>query len=128
MIGAKGIRRYVLNTAVFDVTRENVATPETLNGVETVVYDGQRTKGYEASLDAKVTDQWRVLANFTYQDAVITDDPSDNNAFLGHHPQSVPAYMANLWSTYRFSIGSVPGFIAGAGLITGTRTTATLRT
>jgi iron complex outermembrane recepter protein len=114
--------RYVLNTAVFDVTRENVATPETLNGVETVVYDGQRTRGYEASLDAKVTDQWRVLANFTYQDAVLTSDPQDSNAFVssnafvGNHPQGVPKYMANLWTTYRFSIAGVPGFIAGAGL------------
>jgi iron complex outermembrane receptor protein len=108
--------RYVLNTAVFDVSRNNVATPETLNGVETVVYDGQRTRGYEAALDAKITDQWRLLANFTAQNAVITDDPSDNNAFIGNHPQSAPAYMANLWTTYRFSIAGMPGFIVGAGV------------
>jgi iron complex outermembrane recepter protein len=108
--------RYVLNTAVFDVTRNNVATPETLNGVETVVYDGQRTTGYEAALDAKITDQWRLLANFTAQNAVITDDPSDNNAFVGNHPQSVPRYMANLWATYKFSIAGVPGFNVGAGV------------
>jgi iron complex outermembrane recepter protein len=108
--------RYVLNTAVFDVTRNNVATPETLNGEETVVYDGQRTTGYEAALDARVTDQWRVLANFTYQNAVVTDDPSDNNAFVGNHPQGVPKYIANLWTTYKFSIASLPGFILGAGL------------
>jgi iron complex outermembrane recepter protein len=50
--------RLVLNTAAFDVSRDNVATAVTINSVETVVYDSQRTTGIEASLDAKVTEQW----------------------------------------------------------------------
>jgi iron complex outermembrane receptor protein len=107
--------RVVLNTAVFDVKRDNVAAPLTIGGVESVVFDSQRTRGYEASLDARVTDQWRILANFTAQDAVITDNPQGITS-VGNHPQSVPAFMANLWSTYRFSIAGVPGFIVGAGL------------
>jgi iron complex outermembrane recepter protein len=107
--------RLVLNTAAFDVKRENVATPFTLNGLETVVYDAQRTTGYEASLDYKVTDQWRILANFTAQHAVITDSPNAPTT-VGNHPQAVPLYMANLWTTYKFSIAGVPGFIVGAGL------------
>jgi iron complex outermembrane recepter protein len=108
--------RFVLNTAVFNVKRDNVAAPFTLaDGTETVVFDSQRTRGYEASLDYKVTDQWRILANFTAQNAVITDNPQGITA-VGNHPQSVPAYMANLWTTYKFSIAGVPGFIVGAGL------------
>jgi iron complex outermembrane recepter protein len=46
---------------------------------------------------------------------VITDNPQGLN-IVGNHPQSVPAYMANLWTTYKFSIGGVPGFMVGAGL------------
>jgi iron complex outermembrane receptor protein len=107
--------RLVLNTAAFDVKRENVATPFTLNGLETVVYDAQRTTGYEASLNYKVTDQWQILANFTTQHAVITDSPNAPTT-VGNHPQAVPLYMANLWTTYKFSIAGVPGFIVGAGL------------
>jgi len=34
---------------------------------------------------------------------------------IGNHPQGVPAYMANLWSTYKFSIGGMPGFQVGVG-------------
>jgi iron complex outermembrane recepter protein len=79
------------------------------------VFDSQRTRGYEAALDARVTDQWRIPANFTAQDAVITDNPQGITS-VGNHPHSVPAYMANLWSLYRFSIAGVPGFIVGAGL------------
>jgi iron complex outermembrane recepter protein len=107
--------RITLNTAVFDVSRNNVAAAVTINGAEAVVFDSQRTRGYEASLDAKVTDQWRILANMTAMNAVITDNPQGITA-VGNHPQSVPAYMANLWSTYKFSIAGVPGFIVGAGM------------
>jgi iron complex outermembrane receptor protein len=107
--------RVVLNTAAFEVSRDNVAAAVTLNGAETVVFDSQRTKGLEASLDAKVTDQWRILANATAQNAIITDNPQGITS-IGNHPQGVPAYMANLWSTYSFSLGGIPGFMVGVGL------------
>src|SRR5262249_16281835 len=81
---------YVFDSGVLDVSRENVATA---TGLDTVVFDGYRTKGFEASLDAKVTDQWRILANVTTQHAVVTDSP-EAPATVGNHPQGVPAYMA----------------------------------
>ena len=107
--------RITLNTAAFDVARNNVAALQTIGAVETVIFDSQRTTGYEASLDARVTDEWRIMANFTGQNAVVTDNPQGITA-VGDHPQGVPAHMANLWSTYRFSIAGVPGFMVGAGL------------
>jgi iron complex outermembrane receptor protein len=35
---------------------------------------------------------------------------------VGSHPQGVPAYITNLWTTYNFSIAGTPGFVVGAGL------------
>ncbi len=107
--------QYVLNTALFDVSRDNVATPMAINNVETVVFDSQRTKGAEASLDASITSQWHVVANVTAQDAVITSNPQGVMS-VNNHPQGVPAYMANLWTSYDFSIAGVPGFHVGAGV------------
>lgn len=107
--------RIVLNTAVFDITRDNVAAAVSLNGIEQVVFDAQRTRGIEGSLDAKVTQQWHILANATSQEAVITDNPQGITS-IGNHPQGVPAHMANLWSTYDFSIAGVSGFRIGGGL------------
>ncbi|MEJ0003814.1 MAG: TonB-dependent receptor [Pararobbsia sp.] len=107
--------RLVLNTALFDVSRDNVATLVTLNGVETVVFDSQKTKGAEASIDARLTDQWHVTANVTAQHAVITDNPQGITS-VGNHPQGAPTYMANLWTTYDFSIGNLSGFHVGGGL------------
>src|SRR5215472_10290929 len=48
-------------------------------------------------------------------DAVITSAPQAI-ATIGNHPQGVPAYMANLWSTYTFSVAGIPGFQVGAGV------------
>jgi iron complex outermembrane receptor protein len=107
--------QYVLNTAVFDVSRDNVAALTAINSVETVVFDSQRTRGAEASLDASITPKWHVIANVTAQHAVITNNPQGVTA-VGNHPQGVPAYMANLWSTYDFSIAGIPGFHVGAGV------------
>jgi iron complex outermembrane receptor protein len=107
--------QYVLNTALFDISRDNVATPTAINDIETVLFDSQRTKGAEASLDATITPQWHVIANFTAQDAKITGSPQAQSS-VGNNPQGVPAYMANLWSTYTFSIANVPGFHVGAGV------------
>ena len=107
--------RVVLNTAVFNVSRDNVATLFTNSlGQEAVAFDSQLTNGVEASLDAAITAQWHLLANATAQSAVVTDAPQALTTF-GNHPQGVPAYMANLWSTYKFSIGGIAGFQVGAG-------------
>ncbi|MGT2471555.1 TonB-dependent receptor [Paraburkholderia terrae] len=107
--------RYVANTALFDISRDNVASPITLNGTETVVFDSQKTRGAEASLDASITNQWHLIANFTAQHAYVTNNPQGVTA-VGNNPQDVPAYMANLWTTYDFAIDGVPGFHVGAGV------------
>jgi iron complex outermembrane receptor protein len=107
--------KLVLNTAAFDVKRDNVATLTTIDGIETVVFDSQKTRGTEASIDAALTDQWHVLINATSQDAFITDNPQGITS-VGHHPQGAPNFLANLWTTYSFHIAGVPGFRVGAGV------------
>ncbi len=105
----------VFNTAAFTVSRNNVAAATTIGGIETVVFDSQKTKGIEGSVDAKVTEQWHVIANATLQNAFITNNPQGVTS-VGHHPQGVPTRMANLWTTYDFAIMGEPGFQVGAGL------------
>ena len=105
--------RIVLNTAAFNVSRNNVAT--LIAATDTIVFDSQLTNGVEASLDAKITDQWHLLANATHQNAVVTGAPQTPTT-IGNAPQGVPANMANIWSTYKFSICGVQGFQIGAGM------------
>jgi iron complex outermembrane recepter protein len=105
--------KVVLNTSVFNTSRDNVAT--LISATDTIVFDSQLTNGVEASLDAAITDQWHLLANATAQEAVVTGAPQAVTT-IGNHPQGVPAHMANLWSTYKFSIGGTPGFQVGGGV------------
>jgi iron complex outermembrane receptor protein len=105
--------KFVLNTSAFNVSRDNVAT--LISATDTIVFDSQLTNGIEASLDAAITDQWHLLANATAQNAVVTGAPQALTT-IGNRPQGVPAYMANLWSAYKFSIGGMPGFQVGAGV------------
>ena len=111
--------RIVLNTAVFNVSRDNVATLFTPStgpnaGVQIVTFDSQLTNGEEVSLIAKVTDQWSILANATHQQAVLTSAPQAV-AQIGNVPQGVPANMANAWSVYKFAINGIAGFQFGIG-------------
>ncbi|HEX7816062.1 TonB-dependent siderophore receptor [Dyella sp.] len=107
--------RIVFNAAAFDVKRNHVAAATTLNGIETVVFDAQKTRGFEASMDAALSDSWHLLANMTHQDAFITDNPQGITS-VGHRPQGAPNLLGNLWTTYRFAIGGLSGFQIGAGL------------
>ncbi len=107
--------RIVLNVATFDVKRDHVATAATVNGIEAVLFDSQKTRGTEASADVAVTDQWHLLANVTHQNAYITDNPQGITS-EGHRPQGAPDVLANLWTTYSFRIAGVPGFRVGAGV------------
>jgi len=99
-----------INTAV-NVSRDNVET--LISATDTIVFDSQLTNGAEASLDAKITEHWHLPANATAQNAVVT---SEAITTIGNHPQGVPSHMANLWSTYTFSIAGISGFQVGAGL------------
>ena len=102
--------KVVINTAV-NVSRDNVET--LISATDTIVFDSQLTNGAEASLDAKITEHWHLPANATAQNAVVT---SEAITTIGNHPQGVPSHMANLWSTYTFSIAGISGFQVGAGL------------
>ncbi len=115
--------KIVLNTAVFRVLRNNVAvafTPIAGSTIEQVAFDDYKIDGVEASLDAKVTDQWHVLANATVMDPVVTSSPQTaaaaQSTVLDHAPQGVPRYLANLWTTYDFAIAGIHGFQVGAGV------------
>jgi iron complex outermembrane receptor protein len=107
--------RITLTTAWFDTQRNNVQGTLTTGGVTTIVFSNQHTTGVEADLELKPIDRWKILANMTIQNAVLTDNPSVPTA-TGNIPQGVPRHLYNLWSTYDFKIGNIDGFRVGAGL------------
>ena len=112
-----GVKAAVLNNraiftiAGFDVKRNNVFT---LVG-DTPVFNDQKTDGFEANTEILLRSNWKVLANFTGQHAILTDNPS-NPAATGKQPVGVPQHIFNLWTAYNFRVAKIGALMVGGGL------------
>ncbi len=63
--------RITLTTSAFDLKREHVFTQVN----DEIFFTSQKSRGIEADLQIRPTSAWRIAANFTAQDAVLTDQP-----------------------------------------------------
>jgi iron complex outermembrane receptor protein len=73
----------------------------------------QQNKGFEASIVAMPLNGWNILAGYSYNDSRLTEGDRD---FVGHRPESAgPRNLVNLWTSYKFSQGTLNGFGVGFG-------------
>jgi iron complex outermembrane receptor protein len=107
--------RATLTTAVFDTQRDNVQASLVVGSNNVVVFNSQRTEGFEADVLVEPVDKWKIIGNVTFQDAELTENPSQPAA-VGKHPQGVPERIFNLWTSYDFSIGALDGFRVSGGV------------
>jgi iron complex outermembrane receptor protein len=107
--------RLTLTGAWFDTERKNVQASLVVGADTLVVFNSQRTRGFEADLELHPTDKWKILANATIQDPELVDNPSQEAA-NGNVPQGAPRHLFSLWTTYDFKIGNLDGFRVGGGL------------
>jgi catecholate siderophore receptor len=67
-----------------------------------MVLDGkQRVQGAEVSVTGNVSNDWNVLAGYSYMDSKVT--ASLNPTQLGSQMPNVPKHAVNTWTTYRVS-------------------------
>jgi len=97
--------------AVFDLKRSNILTSDPLDPTRQVLTGKQASQGIEFDLAGTITPGWKVIATYTYTDAVVK---SDTNLPVGDHLSNVPRHHASGWSTYEFQ--TLPGFGIGAGV------------
>jgi iron complex outermembrane receptor protein len=105
--------RFVLTAAAFNIDRTNVFTENTTTN--TVTFNAQTSRGFDADLQMQITPEWQVLANMISQTAKLTAVPG-TLAQVGNWPVGVPAHIYNVWTTYDFAIAGVKGFRVGGGL------------
>jgi iron complex outermembrane receptor protein len=103
--------RATLNVAGFDVKRDNVFN--LINDVP--IFNNQATWGGEADLDIQATQRWRITANVTAQHAVLTSNPSSPTS-TGKIPIGVPEHLANIWTSYTFSLPREDGLRVSGGV------------
>ncbi|MGD1951582.1 MAG: TonB-dependent receptor domain-containing protein [Leptolyngbyaceae cyanobacterium] len=98
--------------AYFDITRQNVATPDPLEPFSSVATGKQRSQGVELDVVGEIMPGWNIIASYAYTDARVTEDniiPDGNGLF------NAPEHSASLWTTYEIQTGDLQGLGFGAG-------------
>ncbi|MBB6306085.1 TonB-dependent siderophore receptor [Xanthobacter tagetidis] len=104
--------------ALYDIRQQNVLSNELIGGINYQTQIGAvEVKGLELSATMSLSDGWRVLANYTYMNAEITE-----GEFAGNRPANVPENMGNVWLQYSFKSGTLAGLgVAGGVRYVGSR-------
>lgn len=68
-----------------------------------------RSQGFELDISGQITDEWKIIANYAYTDAIIAND---ENTFIGNRLPNAPRHQGGIWSQLDFS----NGFGIGTGL------------
>ncbi|ESA33713.1 hypothetical protein N836_20645 [Leptolyngbya sp. Heron Island J] len=105
--------RLTANLALFDITKENVATADPDNFGSSVATGEQRSRGIELDIAGEILPGWNIIANYAYTDAEITDDEDGNE---GNRLTGVPENNVNLWTTYDIQNGPLDGLGFGLGI------------
>ncbi len=106
--------RVLATAALFEITKRNVSTTDPDNSGYVVVTGQQRVRGVELDVIGEPTPNWRLILGAGYLDAQVT---RDNVHATGNRLRGVPRFSASLWSTYRFTEGSLYGLTLGAGAV-----------
>lgn len=77
-----------------DNARETVATTTVLSG-------SQRVNGFLAQASGKITDNWNIMAGYSYMDGRVTKSLA-NAAYKNRPLNNTPEHTFNLFTTYKF--------------------------
>jgi catecholate siderophore receptor len=113
-VGAKWDVRPDLSVtlALYQLDRTNVIAPDPDNPTQSILVDGQRTRGVELGVTGRMTEAWSIAGGYAYQDAEVTQTQSAtmvDGARIGQ----VPENTFSLWNRYDFT----PSWGVGLGII-----------
>lgn len=99
--------------AVYEQTRNNVATANPINPLYSIQTGQERARGVEADMMWEPTPAFSLIANFAYTDATVTKDSSIP---AGNRLPRVPKYSGRIAARYRVLTGLFKGLSFGTGL------------
>ena len=98
--------------AYFNITRENIATPDPNDVFSSVATGEQRSQGVELDIAGEILPGWNVIASYAFIDAEVTED---NVIPEGNHVFNTPEHSASLWTTYEIQESNLEGLGFGLG-------------
>ncbi len=102
------LQSFSISSAIYRLQRSNMTITDPSNSSNTIIVDGQVTKGFELGVAGKLFDTYSMYGGYTYQDAEITKTQGTGGAgnpliisgtSLGH----VPKHTFSLWNKYEFN-------------------------
>ncbi len=107
---------FALTAALYRLDRDNVFTVDPLDNRTAVLVEGQRSTGLELSLAGEITDAWKLIAAYAYQDGEILSDLRTSATSVtpaGTRLAQLPRHSASLWNRYDFN----PQWGVGLGVV-----------
>lgn len=94
-----------VTAAIYKLEREKMAIPDPNNITQTILVDGQETKGFELGISGKITSQWSIFGGYAYQDGEITKQQGTGNSAIlkGAELSQTPEHTFALWNRYDFN-------------------------
>ena len=109
--------RLLYTAAVYQLNRTGQPIPDPNNAGFSLPNGATKIRGFETSLNGKVTDEWQSVLGYAYTDARIVNDlTSSSVAFpvlAGNQVQLVPLHQFSWWNKYQFT----PMWAAAIGAI-----------
>lgn len=100
-VGAKWDIRPDLSAtlALYQLDRLNALATDPNNSAVSFLVDGQRTRGIELGLSGNITDAWKVMGGYAYQNGEFTKSLSAS-VKAGNTLAQVPEHTFSLWNRY----------------------------
>ncbi|PSO57850.1 MAG: hypothetical protein BRC47_00890 [Cyanobacteria bacterium QS_7_48_42] len=97
--------------AFYRITKQNILVADPEDPDRSIQLGETESKGIELSITGLITENWRVIANYAYNDARVTEDTNPDN--VGELLPNAPKNSAGLWTRYDFPNSN---FGVGGGL------------
>lgn len=94
-----------LTAAVYKLKRENVIVADPNNPTQSILVDGQETKGIELGVSGDITNRWSIFGGIAIQDGEITKQQGTGNGAIlkGTELAQTPDRTLSLWNKYEIN-------------------------
>jgi len=101
--------RFLLSADLFRTIIVNLRETDPRDSDFQILAGNARSEGFELLAQGHVTDQWQVLAGYTYDQATIISSPQGD---VGNRIQNTPKHNIRLWTSYDV----MPELTVGGGI------------
>ncbi|CAM8374778.1 Fiu Outer membrane receptor for monomeric catechols [Candidatus Methylopumilus universalis] len=123
------LQSFSISSSIYRLERSKIAITDPSSPTNTIIVDGQVTKGFELGVAGKLFDSYSMYGGYTYQDAEITknqgtgDPQITSGTPLGH----VPKHTFSLWNKYEMNEtwSAALGIVSRSDMFAATPTTST---